>query len=112
MEFMNLNQTDNGGREFGFIEVRTRRQQHAVVTYFTGRIKRPATRIGARMRQSGSKQDTCQLKVCRFGDNTREVAVTDGDKVAAQIKFWLVNTAVGDLAQVVNVLVTAISTPD
>lgn len=51
-----------------------------------------------------SKQDTRHLKVCRFGDNMREVAVTDGDKVAAQIKFgFSVNTwAVGDLVQVVN----------
>lgn len=40
-----------------------------------------------------SKQDTRHLKVCRFGDNMREVAVTDGDKVAAQIKFgFSVNT--------------------
>lgn len=39
------------------------------------------------MRQAVSKQDTRHLKVCRFGDNMREVAVTDGDKVAAQIKF-------------------------
>ena len=78
MDFMNLNQTAHGGREFGF--------------------------IGARMRQAVSKQDTRHLKVCRFGDNMREVAVTDGDKVAAQIKFgFSVNTwAVGDLVQVVN----------
>jgi L-arabinose isomerase len=61
-------------------------------------------RIGAWMRQAVSKQDTRHLKVCRFGDNMREVAVTDGDKVAAQIKFgFSVNTwAVGDLVQVVN----------
>lgn len=45
------------------------------------------------MRQAVSKQDTRHLKVCRFGDNMREVAVTDGDKVAAQIKFgFSVNT--------------------
>ncbi len=50
------------------------------------------------MRQAVSKQDTRHLKVVRFGDNMREVAVTDGDKVAAQIKFgFSVNTwAVGD----------------
>lgn len=43
-----------------------------------------------------SKQDTRHLKVCRFGDNMREVAVTDGDKVAAQIKFgFSVNTGRG-----------------
>lgn len=56
------------------------------------------------MRQAVSRQDTRHLKVVRFGDNMREVAVTDGDKVAAQIKFgFSVNTwAVGDLVQVVN----------
>ncbi len=43
--------------------------------------------VSARMRQAVSKQDTRHLKVCRFGDNMREVAVTDGDKVAAQIKL-------------------------
>lgn len=48
------------------------------------------------MRQAVSKQDTRHLKVCRFGDNMREVAVTDGDKVAAQIKFgFSVNTPGG-----------------
>lgn len=49
--------------------------------------------LAPRMRQAVSKQDTRHLKVCRFGDNMREVAVTDGDKVAAQIKFgFSVNT--------------------
>ncbi len=102
MDFMNLNQTAHGGREFGFIGARMR-QQHAVVTGHW-QDKEAHTRIGAWMRQAVSKQDTRQLKVCRFGDNMREVAVTDGDKVAAQIKFgFSVNTwAVGDLVQVVN----------
>ncbi len=55
------------------------------------------------MRRAVSKQDTRHLKVCRFGDNMREVAVTDGDKVAAQIKFGFRSIrAVGDLVQVVN----------
>lgn len=102
MDFMNLNQTAHGGREFGFIGARMR-QQHAVVTGHW-QDKEAHTRIGAWMRQAVSKQDTRHLKVCRFGDNMREVAVTDGDKVAAQIKFgFSVNTwAVGDLVQVVN----------
>ena len=102
MDFMNLNQTAHGGREFGFIGARMR-QQHAVVTghWQDGKAQQ---RIGAWMRQAVSKQDTRHLKVVRFGDNMREVAVTDGDKVAAQIKFgFSVNTwAVGDLVQVVN----------
>lgn len=91
MDFMNLNQTAHGGREFGFIGARMR-QQHSVVTGHW-QDKEAHTRIGAWMRQAVSKQDTRQLKVCRFGDNMREVAVTDGDKVAAQIKFgFSVNT--------------------
>jgi L-arabinose isomerase len=102
MDFMNLNQTAHGGREFGFIGARMR-QQHAVVTghWQDGKAQQ---RIGSWMRQAVSKQDTRHLKVVRFGDNMREVAVTDGDKVAAQIKFgFSVNTwAVGDLVQVVN----------
>lgn len=102
MDFMNLNQTAHGGREFGFIGARMH-QQHSVVT---GHWQDPQAhkRIGAWMRQAVSKQDTRQLKVARFGDNMREVAVTEGDKVAAQIKFgFSVNTwAVGDLVEVVN----------
>lgn len=102
MDFMNLNQTAHGGREFGFIGARMR-QQHSVVT---GHWQDPQAhkRIGAWMRQAVSKQDTRQLKVARFGDNMREVAVTEGDKVAAQMKFgFSVNTwAVGDLVEVVN----------
>jgi L-arabinose isomerase len=91
MDFMNLNQTAHGGREFGFIGARMR-QQHAVVTGHW-QDKKAHQRIGAWMRQAVSKQDTRHLKVCRFGDNMREVAVTDGDKVAAQIKFgFSVNT--------------------
>ena len=83
MDFMNLNQTAHGGREFGFIGARMR-QQHSVVTGHW-QDKEAHQRIGAWMRQAVSKQDTRHLKVCRFGDNMREVAVTDGDKVAAQI---------------------------
>lgn len=102
MDFMNLNQTAHGGREFGFIGARMR-QQHAVVTGHW-QDSQAQNRIGSWMRQAVSKQDTRHLKVVRFGDNMREVAVTDGDKVAAQIKFgFSVNTwAVGDLVQVVN----------
>lgn len=60
MDFMNLNQTAHGGREFGFIGARMR-QQHAVVTGHW-QDKEAHTRIGARMRRAVSKQDTRQLK--------------------------------------------------
>ena len=102
MDFMNLNQTAHGGREFGFIGARMR-LQHSVVT---GHWQDPRAhlRIGAWMRQAVVKQNTRQLKVARFGDNMREVAVTEGDKVAAQIKFgFSVNTwGIGDLVAIVN----------
>ena len=93
MDFMNLNQTAHGGREFGSIGARMR-QQHAVVTGHW-QDQHAQKRIGSDA--SGRfKQDTRHLKVVRFGDNMREVAVTDGDKVAAQIKFgFSVNTGRG-----------------
>lgn len=80
------------------------RQQHAVVTgHWQDKQARTHWLLDAQ--EPCPKQDTRHLKVCRFGDNMRyEVAVTDSDKVAAQIKFgFSVNTwAVGDLVQVVN----------
>ncbi len=102
MDFMNLNQTAHGGREFGFIGARMR-QQHSVVTGHW-QDSEAHKRIGSWMRQAVSKLNTRHIKVARFGDNMREVAVTDGDKVAAQIKFgFSVNYyAVGDLVSVVN----------
>lgn len=108
MDFMNLNQTAHGGREFGFIGARMR-QTHSVVTGHWQDLQ-SRMRIGAWMRQAVSKQDTRQLKVARFGDNMREVAVTEGDKVAAQITFgFSVNGyGLGDLAEVVD----AVSTGD
>ena len=90
MDFMNLNQTAHGGREFGFIGARMG-LQHSVVT-------------GNWMRAALTKQASQQLKVARLGDNMREVAVTEGDKVAAQIQFgYAVNGwGVGDLVEVIN----------
>lgn len=102
MDFMNLNQTAHGGREFGFIGARMQ-LEHQVIT---GHWQQLATqqRLAKWMRAVIVKQDTQSLKVIRFGDNMREVAVTEGDKVAAQIRFgYSVNTwAVGDLVAVVN----------
>ena len=76
MDFMNLNQTAHGGREFGFIGARMR-QQHAVVTGHW-QDKHAHARIGSWMRQAVSRQDTRHLKVCR--DLVQVVnAVSDGD---------------------------------
>ncbi|HAB24159.1 MAG TPA: L-arabinose isomerase, partial [Pantoea sp.] len=102
MDFMNLNQTAHGGREFGFIGARMG-LQHSVIT---GHWQDAASqqRIGNWMRAAFAKQSSQQLKVARFGDNMREVAVTEGDKVAAQIQFgYAVNGwGVGDLVEVIN----------
>src|SRR5471032_2775873 len=104
MDFMNLNQTAHGGREFGFIGARMR-QQHSVVAghWQDGESHR---RIAQWMRVSAAKNESQHLKVARFGDNMREVAVTEGDKVSAQIKFgFSVNThGVGDLVKVINAI--------
>lgn len=102
MDFMNLNQTAHGGREFGFIGARMR-QQHSVITGHW-QDKEAHQRIGQWMRVAAAKQESQQLKVARFGDNMREVAVTEGDKVAAQIQFgYSVNAyGIGDLVAVVD----------
>ncbi|MFP1461476.1 hypothetical protein ACLB1E_00105 [Escherichia coli] len=104
MEFYgNLNQTAHGGREFGFIGARMR-QQHAVVTgHWQDKQAHEGVSAPGCVRLV-LKQDTRHLKVCRFGDNMREVAVTDGEKLAdkssssSSVNTW----AVGDLVQVVN----------
>ncbi|GAB2954906.1 L-arabinose isomerase [Hafnia psychrotolerans] len=102
MDFMNLNQTAHGGREFGFIGARMR-QQHSVVAghWQDGESHR---RIGQWMRVAAAKNESQNLKVARFGDNMRQVAVTEGDKVAAQIQFGYTVSAfgIGDLVAVIN----------
>lgn len=102
MDFMNLNQTAHGGREFGFIGARMG-LQHSVVTGHW-QDKTSQQRIARWINAALAKQASQQLKVARFGDNMREVAVTEGDKVAAQIQFgYAVNGwGVGDLVEMVN----------
>jgi L-arabinose isomerase len=90
MDFMNLNQSAHGDREHGFIGARMRLARKVVV----GHWKDPAVaeRLGGWMRAAAGFAEGRGLKVARFGDNMREVAVTEGDKVEAQIKFgWQVN---------------------
>ncbi len=69
MDFMNLNQTAHGGREFGFIGARMR-QQHSVVTGHW-EDKESHRRIAQWMRVAAAKNESQQLKVARFGDNMR-----------------------------------------
>ncbi|NOU64934.1 L-arabinose isomerase [Paenibacillus sp. LMG 31461] len=99
MDFMNLNQAAHGDREYGFIGARMGIARKVVVGYWED----PAVleRIGGWMRTAMGFIEGRNLKVARFGDNMRHVAVTEGDKVEAQIKFgWSINGfGVGDLVQ-------------
>ena len=102
MDFMNLNQAAHGDREHGFIMSRLRLDRKVVVGYWQdAAVQR---RIGAWCRAAAAWHDWQGEKFCRFGDNMREVAVTEGDKVAAQMQFgYSVNGyGVGDLVKCVN----------
>jgi L-arabinose isomerase len=99
MDFMNLNQTAHGGREFGFIGARMRKQHTVVVGHWQDQAA--LKKIDRWMRVAAAVYDSKRMKVARFGDNMREVAVTEGDKVAAQIQFgYAVNGyGLGDLVK-------------
>lgn len=102
MDYMNLHQSAHGGREFGFINARMRKNRKVVVGHWQDeKVQKQVTdwcrtAIGWNVSQG--------LKVARFGDNMRNVAVTEGDKVEAQIKFgWEIHAyGVGDLVAYVN----------
>ncbi len=97
MDFMNLNQAAHGDREAGFIHTRMRLGRKVVVGHWTD--PEVHARIGAWQRAVRAWHDWQGAKFVRFGDNMRQVAVTEGDKVAAEIKFgFAVNThGIGDL---------------
>jgi L-arabinose isomerase len=102
MDFMNLNQSAHGDREFGFIMSRMRLNRKVVVGHWQD--KNVQQRIQVWMRAASGWHDLQQAKFCRFGDNMRQVAVTEGDKVEAEIKFgYAVNGyGIGDLVKVMN----------
>ena len=102
MDFMNLNQAAHGDREFGFICTRLRKNRAVVVGFWQD--KDVQGEVGAWTRAAAAWADAQGGKVARFGDNMREVAVTEGDKVEAQIRFgYSVNGyGVGDLVKVIN----------
>lgn len=102
MDFMNLNQSAHGDREYGHIGARLRIRRKVVVGHWENPEVR--ARLAAWMRTAVAVVEGRRLKVARFGDNMRQVAVTEGDKVEAQIQFgWSVNGyGVGDLVQYVN----------
>jgi L-arabinose isomerase len=99
MDFMNLNQSAHGDREFGFIGARMRLKRKVVVGHW--QTPDVHSEIGGWMRSASAWHDAQQLKIARFGDNMRNVAVTEGNKVTAQIDLgYTVNGyGVGDLAR-------------
>ena len=101
MDFMNLNQSAHGDREAGFIHARMRLARKVVVGHWAD--PEVHERIGAWMRAAHAWHDWQGAKFCRFGDNMRQVAVTEGDKVAAEMKFGFATNGygVGDLAAAV-----------
>jgi L-arabinose isomerase len=102
MDFMNLNQSAHGDREFGFIMSRMRLNRKVVVGHWQD--EETIAKINTWTRAAAGWNDWQGAKFVRFGDNMRQVAVTDGDKVEAEIKFgYSVNTyGIGDLVQVIN----------
>ena len=102
MDYMNLHQSAHGDREHGFIGARMRLARKVIAGHWSD--KGVQKRIGDWMKVAAAYDFSRHLKVMRFGDNMREVAVTEGDKVETQIKLgWQVNTwPVGKLVDTMN----------
>jgi L-arabinose isomerase len=102
MDFMNLNQSAHGDREFGFMVSRMRMNRKVVVGHWQD--PEALAQIETWARAAAGWYDWQGAKFVRFGDNMRFVAVTDGDKVEAELKFgFSVNTyGIGDLVAVIN----------
>ncbi len=107
MDFMNLNQAAHGDREHGFIAARLRTPRKIIAGYWKDEAVHE--RLGRWMKSAVGAAVSRTMKVMRFGDNMREVAVTEGDKVYAQAKLgWQVNTwATGDLVAEMNAVTEA-----
>ncbi len=102
MDFMNLNQSAHGDREFGFIMSRMRLSRKVVAGHWQD--EEVLAQLGAWTRAAAGWADWQGARFVRFGDNMRFVAVTEGDKVEAEMKFgYSVNThGIGDLVQVIG----------
>ena len=102
MDFMNLNQSAHGGREFGFMCTRLRLNRKVIVGHWEDPTVQ--ARVGVWMRAAAGWHDAQRARLARIGDNMREVAVTEGDKVAAQIELgYAVNGyGIGDLVRYVE----------
>ena len=85
MDFMNLNQAAHGDREFGFMVSRLRMNRKVIVGHWQD--EEVVEKLSNWCRVAAAWQDSQGAKIARFGDNMREVAVTEGDKVEAEIKF-------------------------
>ncbi len=102
MNFMNLNQSAHGDREFGFIGTRMRINRKVVVGHYLD--AEAVNRIAVWIRAASAYSDALGMKVARFGDNMREVAVTEGNKVSAQIQmgYSVYGFGIGDLVKEVG----------
>ena len=102
MDFMDLNQSAHGDREFGFIGSRMRLNRKVVVGHWAD--DETQREIGVWTRAACAWADAHDMKVARFGDNMRDVAVTEGNKVSAQIQlgYDVYGYGMGDLVKLVN----------
>ena len=102
MDFMNLNQSAHGDREFGFIGSRLRLNRKVVVGHWGD--EETQKEIGVWIRAACAWADSQGAKIARFGDNMRDVAVTEGDKVQAQIQlgYDVYGYGVGDLVKLIH----------
>lgn len=102
MDFMNINQSAHGDREYGYMNSRMGQIRKVVVGYWDDEeVKHDMSQW---MNTAAALNESRNIKVARFGDNMRHVAVTDGDKVGAHIQFgWQVDGyGIGDLVDVMN----------
>jgi len=102
MDFMNLNQSAHGDREFGFITSRMRKPHKVVVGYWKDASTH--SKIATWMRVCAAWADAQDMRIVRFGDNMNNVAVTDGDKVEAEIRlgYHVDNAPIAKLVPFVN----------
>lgn len=99
MDYMNLHQSAHGDREYGYINARLNKNNKIIFGYWKN--ERIQKELSDWMKVAIAYNESQNIKVCRFGDNMRDVAVTEGDKIEAQIKFgWVVDYyAIGDLVK-------------
>jgi L-arabinose isomerase len=102
MDFMNLNQSAHGDREAGFVHTRLRLGRKVVVGHWSD--PEVQDRLASWMRAASGWHDLQGARFARFGDNMRQVAVTEGDKVAAEARFGFAvdGFGVGDLVGCIN----------